>query len=102
MAETIKDEERSETGRPGPRRQCAGCAKRDSADDLLRVVLGGSEGALAVDLADSRFGRGSHVHASKECMQRALRGGFAKVFKTKVEGTVEQIASGKSEKKTNN
>jgi predicted RNA-binding protein YlxR (DUF448 family)/ribosomal protein L7Ae-like RNA K-turn-binding protein len=90
MADTRQPEERSETGKPGPRRQCAGCAKRDSADDLLRIVLG-EEGELAVDLADSRFGRGSHVHASKECMQKALRGGFAKVFKTKVEGTVELL-----------
>ena len=95
MADTRPPEERSEMGeKPGPRRQCAGCAKRDSADDLLRIVLGnpGAQGAqLAVDLADSRFGRGSHVHASKECMQKALRGGFAKVFKTKVEGTVESL-----------
>ena len=94
MADPRQPEERSETGKPGPRRQCAGCAKRDTADDLLRVVLGdpGAHGAqLAVDLADSRFGRGSHVHASKECMQKALRGGFAKVFKTKVEGTVESL-----------
>ena len=90
MAEKTEPEERSETGKPGPRRQCAGCAKRDNADDLLRVVLG-ENGALAVDLAESRFGRGSHVHASKECMQKALRGGFAKVFKTKVEGTVESL-----------
>jgi predicted RNA-binding protein YlxR (DUF448 family)/ribosomal protein L7Ae-like RNA K-turn-binding protein len=94
MADTRQPEERSETGtKPGPRRQCAGCAKRDSADDLLRIVLG-EQGELAVDLADSRFGRGSHVHASKECMQKALRGGFAKVFKTgsvRVEGTVESI-----------
>ena len=94
MADTRQPEERSEAGKPGPRRQCAGCAKRDDADDLLRVVLGnpGTHGAqLAIDLADSRFGRGSHVHASKECMQKALRGGFAKVFKTKVEGTVESL-----------
>ncbi len=94
MVEPKQEEERSELGdKPGPRRQCAGCAKRDDADDLLRVVLG-EKGMLAVDLADSRFGRGAHVHASKECMQRALRGGFAKVFKTgqlRIEGTVESI-----------
>ena len=93
MAETNEHEERSELGeKPGPRRQCAGCAKRDDADDLVRVVLGPEqEGMLAVDLADSRFGRGAHVHASIECVQKALRGGFAKVFKTKVEGTVESF-----------
>ena len=96
MAERKQEEERSEAGgihAPRPRRQCAGCAKRDNADGLLRVVLGPGpqSGVLAVDLAESRFGRGAHVHASKECMQKALRGGFAKVFKTKVEGTVEEI-----------
>lgn len=90
MAETKQHDERSETGKPAPRRQCAGCAKRDAADDLVRVVLG-PEGMLAVDLADSRFGRGAHVHASRECVQKALRGGFAKVFKTKVEGTVQAL-----------
>lgn len=90
MSEARQIEERSEAGRPGPRRQCAGCATRDSADELLRVVLG-PDGSLAVDLAGSRFGRGAHVHASKECMQRALRGGFAKVFKSKVDGTVEAL-----------
>ena len=91
MVEPKQEEERIELGgKPGPRRQCAGCAKRDDAGDLLRIVLG-ENGMLAVDLADSRFGRGSHVHASKECMQKALRGGFAKVFKTKVEGTVEEL-----------
>jgi predicted RNA-binding protein YlxR (DUF448 family) len=85
--------ERSERGeKPGPRRQCAGCAKRDFADALLRVVLDPADGTLAVDLADSRFGRGAHVHASVECMQKALRGGFAKVFKAKVEGTVEALS----------
>ena len=93
MAEETKHEERSETGgtrASPPRRQCAGCAKRDSADALVRVVLG-PDGTLAIDLADSRFGRGAHMHASKECMQKALRGGFAKVFKSKVEGTAESL-----------
>jgi predicted RNA-binding protein YlxR (DUF448 family)/ribosomal protein L7Ae-like RNA K-turn-binding protein len=93
MAETKQHDERGELGeKPGPRRQCAGCAKRDSADDLVRVVLDPADGSLAIDLADSRFGRGAHMHASKECAQKALRGGFAKVFKCKVEGTVESLA----------
>ena len=92
MAETKQHDERSEQGeKPGSRRQCAGCAKRDFADALVRVVLDPADGSLAVDLADSRFGRGAHVHASKECAQKALRGGFAKVFKCKVEGTVESL-----------
>jgi predicted RNA-binding protein YlxR (DUF448 family) len=93
MAETKQHDERSEQGeKPGSRRQCAGCAKRDFADALVRVVLDPADGSLAVDLADSRFGRGAHMHASRECAQKALRGGFAKVFKCKVEGTVESLA----------
>lgn len=93
MADTKQHDERSETGAPGPRRQCAGCAKRDTADALVRVVLGGVEqgATLAVDLADSRFGRGAHVHPSQECVQKAFRGGFAKVFKCKVEGSIESF-----------
>ena len=96
MAETKQhDLQREEQGeKPGSarsRRQCAGCAKRDFADALVRVVLDPADGSLAVDLADSRFGRGAHVHASKECAQKALRGGFAKVWKCKVEGTVESL-----------
>ena len=93
MADTKQHDERSETGAPGPRRQCAGCAKRDTADALVRVVLGNVEqgATLAVDLADSRFGRGAHVHPSQECVQKAFRGGFAKVFKCKVEGSIESF-----------
>ena len=93
MAESDQHDESSETGKPGSRRQCAGCANRDFADDLVRVVLdpAPNSGALAIDLADSRFGRGAHVHASKECVQKALRGGFAKVFKCKIEGTVDAL-----------
>ena len=98
MAETKQhDLQREEQGeKPGSarsRRQCAGCAKRDFADALVRVVLDPADGSLAVDLADSRFGRGAHVHASKECAQKALRGGFAKVFKCKVEGTRTTVES---------
>ena len=90
MAESKQHDETREMGdKPAPRRQCAGCAKRDLADDLVRVVLDPGDGTLAIDLADSRFGRGAHVHASKDCVQKALRGGFAKVFKHKVEGTLE-------------
>ena len=96
MAETkqhdlLRDEQGETPGSARSRRQCAGCAKRDFADALVRVVLDPADGSLAVDLADSRFGRGAHMHASKECVQKALRGGFAKVFKCKVEGTVESL-----------
>lgn len=90
MAEKITHEETHEVGKAPPRRMCAGCGKRDLADNLVRVVLG-PEGEIAVDLADSRFGRGAHVHATKDCVQKGARGGFAKSFKTQVTTTVEAI-----------
>ena len=98
MAETkqhdlLREEQGEKPGSARSRRQCAGCAKRDFADALIRVVLDPADGSLAVDLADSRFGRGAHMHASKECAQKALRGGFAKHFKCKIDGTRTSLES---------
>jgi len=88
------DEHRDEreAGKAPPRRLCAGCGKRDLADNLVRAVLG-PEGSLAVDLADSRFGRGAHVHATTECLEKALRGGFAKAFKAKIEAKADELGA---------
>lgn len=105
--------ERVEHGTSRSMRQCAGCAKACPAEDLVRVVLGpvretitdGATGggpsgvagrgglALAVDLGHSHFGRGAHVHASPLCVQKALRGGFSRVLKTKVEGALGDFAA---------
>lgn len=92
MTESRQPDERDAAGKPVPRRQCAGCAKRDDAELLLRVVLG-PEGELAVDLSSSRFGRGAHVHANKDCLAKALKGGFAKAFKSKVTGTAAELGA---------
>jgi len=92
MAAGSRTNERDAVGKAPPRRLCAGCAKRDLSENLVRVVLG-LEGEIAVDLADGRFGRGAHVHASTECLQKAVRGGFAKSFKTKVEANAEAIGA---------
>lgn len=96
MAEKITHEEGREPGKAPPRRLCAGCGKRDLADNLVRVVLGpgqDAEAEVAVDLADGRFGRGAHVHPTTECVTKAARGGLAKAFKTKITTTAEAIGA---------
>lgn len=104
MAETKQHSEpRERPGeKPEPTRMCAGCGKRVPSKELVRVVLGEDEAGtdkgstLAVDLADSRFGRGAHVHPSPDCVAKAFKGGFARVFKAKVmagEGAVESFGA---------
>jgi predicted RNA-binding protein YlxR (DUF448 family) len=67
-----------------PERTCAGCGQHAAAADLVRVVADPSSGALAVDLAGSGFGRGAHVHGTMPCIEKAMKAGFARVFKGKV------------------
>lgn len=85
--ESAKTAERSSSKRA--ERTCAGCGKHGPADDLVRVVHDPLSGEVAVDLAASGFGRGGHVHPSPECVVKALKGGFARVFKTKIVGEAE-------------
>jgi predicted RNA-binding protein YlxR (DUF448 family)/ribosomal protein L30E len=80
-------------GNPGrPERTCAGCGKHAEADVLVRVVLDPGSGEVAVDLARSGFGRGAHVHGSTACLAKALRGGFARVFKAQVKVDAAALA----------
>lgn len=74
-------------------RTCAGCQKHAESEELVRIVLDPESGALAIDLASSGFGRGAHVHATKDCIAKALKGGFARVFKTQVKGSVEELGA---------
>jgi predicted RNA-binding protein YlxR (DUF448 family)/ribosomal protein L7Ae-like RNA K-turn-binding protein len=78
MATSTPDKTRPE--RTGSVRTCAGCAERGAADTLVRVVLDEGTGGVAVDLADSKFGRGSYVHAAADCLAKAVRSGFARSF----------------------
>jgi len=77
----------------GPVRTCAGCQKRVSADELVRVVLDPSSQEIAVDLSGSAFGRGSHVHGNTDCLAKALKGGFARAFKTKIVADAKSIGA---------
>lgn len=80
-----------------PVRTCAGCGEHDESIELVRVVMGprSPEGKtlLAIDLAGGGFGRGAHVHAQPNCLQKACRGGFSKVFKKQVEAVFEELAA---------
>lgn len=116
--------EGAEPTRKGSVRTCAGCGKRASADELVRVVLdetaaeaaavveaaqpgtdatqapnvpqnapqNGTNAMVAIDLADSAFGRGAHVHPAVDCVAKACRAGFSRAFKTKVVVTPESVA----------
>lgn len=75
----------------GPERTCAGCGKRAAANELMRVVHDPSSGEVAVDLAGSGFGRGAHFHPTPDCVAKSLRGGLARVFKSKVVADAEAI-----------
>lgn len=92
MVEQDENEGRDEAGKAPSRRLCAGCGKRDLADNLVRVVLG-PEGEVAVDLAGGRFGRGAHVHATTDCVAKAAKGGLSKAFKARVEAKAEDIGA---------
>lgn len=74
-------------------RTCAGCGKHADASDLVRVVLDPSSGELAIDMAGGAFGRGAHVHGTPTCLAKALKGGFARVFKTEIKGDAAAIGA---------
>jgi predicted RNA-binding protein YlxR (DUF448 family)/ribosomal protein L7Ae-like RNA K-turn-binding protein len=78
-----------------PARTCAGCAREDDAEVLVRLVRGPS-GEIAVDVGGG--GRGSYVHARTECIVKACKGGLARSFRAAVSADAgelaEQIATG--------
>ena len=92
-------EQNAETRPRGPaERMCVGCAKVAPVASLVRLVLvpsasSSEPSAVVVDLANSSFGRGAHVHGTRECIQRAVRGGLSKSFKRAVTGDLAQICS---------
>lgn len=64
-------------------RTCVGCGAKVAREarvdaGLVRLVLG-PDGAIAVDAADSGFGRGAHVHGTAACVEKAARAGLPRV-----------------------
>jgi uncharacterized protein len=91
--ESVDNNSTTASAKAGPVRTCAGCQKRVSADELVRVVLDPSSQEIAVDLSGSAFGRGAHVHGNTDCLAKALKGGFARVFKTKITSDAKTIGA---------
>ena len=64
------------------RRMCAGCGRRTSPDELVRLVVGPCAPFVAVDLTRRLDGRGVSVHPRRACIRSAsLRGGLARVLR---------------------
>src|ERR1700742_4848341 len=91
METTMTTDESAKPPKKRTERTCAGCGKHAEPHELVRVVLDPSSGALAVDLAHSGFGRGAHVHGAPSCLAKALKSGFARVFKQEVKGDAAAI-----------
>jgi predicted RNA-binding protein YlxR (DUF448 family) len=62
-------------------RTCVGCASRDDADAMVRLVVADDE--VVFDLAGGSFGRGAHVHARPGCIEKAPRG-LSRAFKREI------------------
>ena len=70
--------QRSKSERTPPERTCVGCGLRDAASAMVRLVV--AEDEVAFDLAGGAFGRGAHLHARPDCIEKAPRG-LARTFK---------------------
>ena len=70
-----------------------GCQQVDAPDNLARFVMG-PEDALYADLAHKLPGRGAHVHFQRACLERAVRGGFSRAFRSQVKSDVAVLADG--------
>ena len=83
--------------REASERTCAGCRETLAPESLERFILMDEE--LVHDLRKRAPGRGAWVMARRECLERALAGGFARSFKSRVkapkpEELVESMSQG--------
>lgn len=83
-ATTTHDDSRAPAANKRTERTCAGCGQHARTEELVRVIHDPVSGELAVDLAGGAFGRGGHVHPSPACVAKAVKSGFARVFKAAV------------------
>lgn len=68
----------------GSERTCVGCRETTCPEELERFVL--LEGQLVYDMRRRAPGRGAWVHTRPVCLERAVRGGFARSFRQKIDG----------------
>jgi predicted RNA-binding protein YlxR (DUF448 family) len=71
-------------------RMCVGRGRHDHPDGLIRLIVA-SDGEVGVDLAGGRFGRGAHVHATADCLAKALRG-LSKALHQPIQASAQQLA----------
>ena len=60
--------------RPVPERTCIGCRTHQGKRELLRIVRT-PEGRVLLDPSGKSNGRGAYIHRSRQCWEKALKGG---------------------------
>ena len=72
----------------GVTRTCVGCGARALEGDLVRLVLvevdAESVCAVVPDAKGGAFGRGAHVHPSRDCLANACKKGLSRAFRREV------------------
>jgi uncharacterized protein len=75
-----------------PERTCVGCRTQAERGQLLRFAhVDGCEPPLVPDLGTRLGGRGVWVHPRTDCLKRAVRGGFARALRQRVDVDLEQL-----------
>lgn len=73
-------------------RTCAGCREREARDELLRFAyVPDFTPCIVPDFGGRLGGRGVWVHARAACLRRAIRGGFARALRMRVECDFEAL-----------
>jgi hypothetical protein len=57
-----------------PQRTCIGCREATTKRALVRIVRSPA-GRVLVDPSGKANGRGAYIHGSRECWEKALKGG---------------------------
>jgi predicted RNA-binding protein YlxR (DUF448 family)/ribosomal protein L7Ae-like RNA K-turn-binding protein len=73
---------------------CAGCRQHDEREVLLRLVLADDPPRIVPDVARGARGRGVSVHATRRCLQSAVRtGALGRGLRATVETNADELAS---------
>jgi predicted RNA-binding protein YlxR (DUF448 family)/ribosomal protein L7Ae-like RNA K-turn-binding protein len=74
-------------------RLCAGCRQHDERTALLRLVLAGDPPRAVPDVARGARGRGVSVHATRRCLQAAVRSGAVRRgLRSAVDSSADELA----------
>lgn len=67
-----------------PQRKCIACSERGDKKQLIRIVKN-KEGEVFVDPSGKANGRGTYIHLSEECIEKAMTNKLIeKSFKTSI------------------